>query len=600
MPAPSTPPSTPSEGARRASWPLALGALAAALFYALWVRGYFALEAGIGHDYAYFFPRLLDLAWWRARNGLLAVPWFTPSFCGGLPRFADGQDLSYALPGLLVSWVDPRVAVYVTAVVFALVGGAGFAALLSRCFRASAPTALLGGVIVALNGAFDARMFAGHLAYHGIMLVPWVCFALLRPLPVALVARRTQLAGDVLLTAFALGYIAWCGLLNMVVPLGLAIAAVALVHGLLYGGYRDAIVRLVAGGALALGLGAARFTAFAAYFSQFRRDWYPLPGVGGVGATLWAAARAVFGVDPPALALRNHRFVVDWHEITYSVGPLPAMGLVALALLWLRDRKPRTWAPRDVAALAGLAAVLALPIAVNVYTPGWNAFLKRLPVLSSSSLVLRWWVAYVFVAPLGLLALERLDARQKQRAALAGVALTVALFAARERAPRITGYFGAPVVEAWHQARATHQIPPIATLGVWKMYTLQRDSAVVHGESQLGCYEPTFGYHTEHLPLRPAHIGAVTEVRAGLLNLKNPACYVWPRENHCRPGAHFTAAQRDQALAFASRSPFRFAVSRAQRVGNAVSLASWALALAGVAGVVAARVRARSRGAVEG
>lgn len=60
--------------------------------------GFFPNEFGrVGHDFAYFLPVYLDGYVWSAKNGLLEVPWFTPSFCTALPFFADPQSGYYSL-----------------------------------------------------------------------------------------------------------------------------------------------------------------------------------------------------------------------------------------------------------------------------------------------------------------------------------------------------------------------------------------------------------------------------------------------------------------------------------------------------------------------
>jgi hypothetical protein len=579
-----------------------VAALCACVF-AVVVRRFFDVEDGVGTDYGYFFPRLLDLAWWRRASGVLSVPWFSPSFCGGIPIAADAQDLSFALPGLLVSWVDPLEASYLTAVAFALLGAVGFARLLHRGFGASVPTALLGGVVVGFNGAFEARVLAGHLAYHGMMLVPWVCLGVVGASSGEGSARWRRVAGDTLLTGFGLAYIAWCGLLNLAVPLGLAVVAVALVHGLLRGGgYRDKALRLALGGALAMGLGGARAAAFASYFSHFHRDGYPLPGIAGVGRTLSTALLAVFGWIPPVRTpVSNSRWVLEPHEWDYVVGPLPALALLAAAVAWARARRgapaatPTTRADR--AALGLLLAVLAVPIAINVYTPGWNALLKRLPIISSSSNLLRWWLAYVFVAPLALLVLDRLAPQHRRGASMLGVALVLGLFVARPRPHGLVRQYAPdPVLAAWHQTHARGDTIPVTDISSFKDQTIQRNSALVGGASQLFCYEPTFGYWLEAFPRRSLHVGPVTDVRNGVLNLKDPSCYLWPDENHCRPGDHFPVARRDAALAFAARRPFAFAVSRRQRLAEAVTALTWLGALATAVALVVGRLRRRSVG----
>jgi hypothetical protein len=55
----------------------------------------------LGHDYGYFFPYLLSGVQWAYRNGWLAIPYFTPDYCGGIPWLANPQSMFYSAPQLL-------------------------------------------------------------------------------------------------------------------------------------------------------------------------------------------------------------------------------------------------------------------------------------------------------------------------------------------------------------------------------------------------------------------------------------------------------------------------------------------------------------------
>ncbi len=73
---------------------------------------------GLGADYALHLPNLLAGYFFYLQNGLLAVPWFNPGQCGGVPFIADLNVAYYSLPQFLTFVVDPLTAVRVTFVVF--------------------------------------------------------------------------------------------------------------------------------------------------------------------------------------------------------------------------------------------------------------------------------------------------------------------------------------------------------------------------------------------------------------------------------------------------------------------------------------------------
>jgi hypothetical protein len=114
--------------------------------------------------------------------------------------------------------------------------------------------------------------------------------------------------------------------------------------------------------------------------------------------------------------------------------------------------------------------------------------------------------------------------------------------------------------------------------------TLGLNDTFIAGVSQVFCYNPIFGYRLEKFSADGLLPGDVLQSRDGFLNLKNPACYVFPRENGCRPGDRFRADQLEQARKFVAYRPFEFAMPRRQHLANAVS--RWSLWLIGALGVV--------------
>jgi hypothetical protein len=110
----------------------------------------------------------------------------------------------------------------------------------------------------------------------------------------------------------------------------------------------------------------------------------------------------------------------------------------------------------------------------------------------------------------------------------------------------------------------------------------RRNNALTHGASQLLCYEPLFGYRLEKFPIKTLRPGSVFAGQAGHLNLKNPVCYVYPLENACTPGDHFSIEQLEIAEAFVAYKPIPFRLPAWQKTVNLCNL----LAGAGVIGVL--------------
>src|SRR3972149_9515337 len=91
-----------------------LGSLAIAIHYLIFMQ-FFPNEHGkLGHDYAYNLPLLLDGYYWYLHNGFWSVPWFTPSFCGGMPLIANPATFYFSVPQFLTFFINPLTAVRTT------------------------------------------------------------------------------------------------------------------------------------------------------------------------------------------------------------------------------------------------------------------------------------------------------------------------------------------------------------------------------------------------------------------------------------------------------------------------------------------------------
>ena len=54
----------------------------------------------LGHDYDYVIPYFIFGKFWYINN-YFSIPWFTPSFCCGLPFYSDPQSMFYSLPQII-------------------------------------------------------------------------------------------------------------------------------------------------------------------------------------------------------------------------------------------------------------------------------------------------------------------------------------------------------------------------------------------------------------------------------------------------------------------------------------------------------------------
>lgn len=543
------------------------------------------LENGrVGHDYALALPSLLDGKFWFDNNGL-APPWFTPAFCAGQPFFADPQSLYYSLPQFLSFAVSPLAAMHLLLLACAASLFWGGYLLMRRVFDVGPAAAVLVGGLLMFNGFLPHRLLVGHIGYHGFALVPWLALLLLAPVA----SVRNGLAAAVA-AGLLLAYWVHSAFGTLILAGALAIFLVAVVHALAGGSLARFVARGALAGVVGLGLAAAKLWAGFSLLAHFPRTFYALPGAASVhdaivmlGGALFLPSQLAHAVGAPRLV--NLQWDLAPHEWAFNFGGVAlVLGLVLVVALLRRQqvpRRPLLWAL--------LLLGLLWPLAFNVWHPGWNAFLKSIPVLNSASTPLRWTIVYIpFVAvALGLL-LARVQWGRGELVAT-GVCLlaTVGQSAFEPRDYYSSqNYDVRPVLFADQRLQAEAPAPRITGLGTGAELAIGKtrvllvgNDTMVAGVSQVSCYNPLFGYRLENFSAAGLQAGSVLAEQAGFLNLKNPACYVFPAENGCRPGDRFRADQAAAAKNFSEYRTFEFAVSAGQKVANAVTLAT-ALAVA--------------------
>lgn len=554
-------------------------------FFAARVLAYVPNAAGqTGQDYAIFLPDLLAGYYWLKTNGIFSIPWMSPAFCGGFPFFADPNEPWFSLPQFLTLFMSPLTAVRVTIVVFAGLGLPGAFWLLRRVFSLSVPAALTGATIFMFNGFYISRMVVGHFTNHTFMLAPAVAACILVPRREGATWRFDLVCAVLAAIGFSLMFEA--GMVNVIVPVGFAMVILILLQAWRGGLRISPWLRLAGACGLSIALSATKLVASLFLLAQFPRAQYPIPGIADLVTLIEASIRVIF--FQPTLGIRralvNGSMAIERHEWEYGVTPV-ALALILAGIFARGGAHPAT--PRRGLVTLLLAALLPMPMMFNYYQPGWSAFLKSLPLLHSSSLLLRWFTVYVIVAPVAAaLGFDRLSAHVRAwglaAASIAGVLLWVSIY---DFGIVYTLPFHPTAIEAAYAKVATAGVPRITTNYMsltpdgHAIYSPERNDTFTWGMSQIACYQPIFGYFLESFPRSGLRLGPALLANDGQLNLRNPACYIFPEANACQPGDLFPASARAEAEKFLSYRPYEFQLPRAERIAMWTSAIAWLVAI---------------------
>lgn len=549
-------------------------------------RNYFPLPSGyIGHDYAFALPELLDGYLWFRNNGFITPPWFTPSFCAGQPYFADPQSIFYSVPQFLAFVVDPLRAIYLSVLLFAGIGFWGMYVLCRRSFVLSVWAALAASTVFMFNGFYAHRMIVGHVGYQPFMLVPWVAWLLIGDGQ----SNRFKTALSVLIAGLLIAYWLQAGLTTLMVPSGIAVLALGCMATLREpSGFNRLILRGISAAAIALCISASKLAASLALMSHFPRDYYPLPGISNLGGLLEFIFQALFYSSEHAYKnvtplWRNMQWSAMPHELAYGVTLVPLFVLLLGSLIYLRGKVP----VRDGATseriqfhiLALLTGIVLLPMALLFYSPEWNAFLKRIPLIGSTTSPFRWLIIYVpIIAVLCGMVADVRSGFSKMAAVVCLVGIPFLNAVESRGFYQNQSYDPSPILKYDQAVRSGRLHPEINTIGVALSPSgapTADNTLFTQGVSPLICYNPLFGYRLEKYSTGSLHVGNVLD-QAGAehLNFRNPACLVFPRQNHCVPWEGFRAADAERLENFVHYQPFNFARGIPQKLADFITEAS--------------------------
>lgn len=568
-------------------YPVISGIVIIAAFYLIF-KSYFPNKYGkLGHDYSYYLPNLLDGTFWYHVNGILEIPWFTPSFGGGLPKFPNPQSLYYSIPQFLCFFVNPILCLRITLLLFGAIGYYGCYVVLKKIFLLSSTTSNVGATIFLFNGFFIHRLIIGHLSFHGFMLFPLFIYFILHNIAIK-DNRIKTIFYNCTLAAVIFAYLIYSGAFYIIPSLIISTALAILFFDIATNSTcsKQAFSRLfisVLGGCL---LGAAYLNATFSFLHYFPRNLYPLPGISNVFQLLSICFNSLFFDSPFEFAnhiMMNKKWYLDKHEFEFGVGVIPLLILCSGIYYTAIKRKILlTLLSRNKLVTLLTILLLLIPISINFYTPGWNHFLKSLPLMKNSSSNFRWLCTYIpFIILLSSVLLDKIMNTIKLKK-IAGFGLIVFvvisnLFKNRDFYTK-QFYDPEPLLNAYNRFETGNLKPEIESVnGVItddQGRKITGNNLFVSGSSQIYPYEPIFGYRLENYPLKYLTTGSVWNINPfGVYNFKNPAYYIFPEENHGFPGDHFKQEEKNKLEQFINYRTFDFSLSTNQKIANTISMA---------------------------
>lgn len=585
--------------------------------------GFFPNKNGfIGGDYSQFFPTLLDGYFWFSINGIFSPQWFTPSICGGVPKYANLEGLYYSVPQFFSFFFNPLTALKLTFISFSITGYISTFLLLKRSFKFPIETSLLGAVLFLFNGFFLQSMIFGHLTYHSFMLIPLLAYLFLDD--------KVSFKMSVSISSILIAYFVFAGAIDLIVPFMISIFILGIIHFLMFSNkktFKLYSTKFTVASSIGFALCFSKILAALSYMKTFPRDFLPLPSIDGPFNLIQVIFKSLFFAPGDKWAIENLIYnnelmkgmshlinepILIQEEFEYGIGMVPLILVFIYLAKCFKQKNFKIIGTKNKSLKILLTIVLLIPYLLNIYHPLWDSILKTIPYIKNSSVLFRWFSIYIPTLILfSCIALERLNLkkRNKQIVIYTSVLITCITAIVHERS-YYEGQMYDPraILTSFKSVKSGTPIPQINKIGLnlptgtkvssndffknldvelvdeekiklfWEKvntsdnWDMNRNNLFTVGASQIMCHETMFGYNNEKYPINKLHPDYVYKLADNHFNMKNPACYVFPKENNCFPGEHFKINDRKNLTRFINYESFNFKQSQFQKIANTISL----------------------------
>ncbi len=555
----------------------------------------------VGHDYRYFIPRLIDTDLHLRLNGP-AIQWYTPSFGGGLPAFANPQNIEYSIVQWCSYFINPWSAILLSTAAISLAGFYFLYKLLDQKLELHWMASTLGAMFFIGNGFYIEHLIVGHLGYQLFPLGAIVLYAL--------IDSRNKLllnsAGIAIVVALFIHQAGFYLLIILMLSLGMALPILFL--------YKPAVLNLkkitqtiVISIILSMTMIASKVSAVYALMRHFPREIFDsynvsfLQGLVGIivqllGTMALGPIVLLTGNNPDLLSGAFGRITGSEYgiwEIDAGLSPLLLVFLfigLTGALRNIRTGAKLQLARSQIISLIILTLAIWMTVEMTLAKGIIYGLTKQLPMLKSLHVNVRF--AAAFIIPLiivGAFQLHRyFSAKPRLLYFFAGALLTNAFLlsffslSSEVHSRHFSVKFSNSLNEQI-QNGMRFQVIDITDKPDWEGFSPH--------SSTYRPYEPVFGYSLESFSPK-VHPGSVFETSDGYFNMTNPVSLVFPEANNLHPFERIKVSERDKLEIFLERGQPEWNIPMRQKALNILSLLAVIFSVGVLLSAGAARIKA--------
>jgi len=556
------------------------------IFFGFLIFNSFYFINGTGHDYSYFFPKMLDTLIFYQANGF-TIQEYTPSYCAGVFVYANPQSMAFSLPQMLLFFFDPIESVRLTYIAISLIGFIGIF-LCSRELKVSSSASFFAAILFALSGFLLTRMIVGHLAFYSVFFAPLIAWFLMRSISQYENMERVKSLTNLSLGSIFLAYSIFSGIGVMLLQSIIVICFFVILFGLKSKQLKISLVFLLFLLTISALLASPKIEASLALIEINPRGFYKLPGFEFFDALKFIFTSLIWIPDSKTVneALLNKDWVLSWHELYYGLSPIILIPFFALISSKFR-RKISSSIKRNSSILILFILFSLIPILLNYYSPSWNAIIKEMPIIGQSSNLTRFIFILIPIFAIGSgLIFEKINLKKVYKLSFTLVTILFLGFyqyfvITLHLNPSKVEYKPNDIVNAWYEINENDKrAPAIDKLGFIRKTVNKRtlskhapnlDKLFLIGVSNAMCYEPIFGYRFEKATTYKLLPGDIFQKVNNGLNFKNPACYVYPEVNNCPSNGQFSSQDKALLSSFAKRESVKFVYSSSREILNSLS-----------------------------
>ena len=545
----------------------------------------------LGHDYEYFLPNFIFGQIWF-KNNFLSIPWFTPSFCCGIPFYPDPQTMFYSLQQFFYILFEPILATKFLFIYLSFIAYVGMFLLLKKNFNFNYYLSLLGATIFFFNGYFIYRTIVGHIGYANYIFVPIYCFFLISSIThVNSYFRKIYL----LLSSVTLSTFIYSGTGSLMFLVLISIISILLIYYIIKKNFKSLFIGFLKSSSIGFLLSLSKLSAVIFFLKNFKRDYYEPLFFENTYDYLYSTFKSLFlfpDIDHFNNSVINNAGIsLNIHEIEYGVSIVPFIAFLIFVLNFKKIKKKFY----DYKLIFIIIFISIIPLILNIGIFSIDKVWGFIPILGSTWVHIRWNTLFIIPLIIFSLAIFNSNIIIKKNNYLIVVLIFIVILQNviyDKKYYHNQNYNPESMIELSKNINKNYKSVPIKGISVLidkdeKIIANQRNDNFKIGLSSYFCYQPIFGYSLQKFPNKNLKFNKKFKVKNNKflligdtnlgddsknLNFLNPSCFLFPEKNNCTPGDLFKKTQISNLDNFLKYEKIKFKKNFIQIISDYISL----------------------------